>query len=169
MSLDALLLRIDRVAAGRARDVRMPPERLADPRLHRDWRAIRWILTAEIAIGLAAIVVAAVLTARGELDHPMVWFRSLVVLGLTLGLGYFALRAEQRWWWAYSRLRLFSRIFPIVTLVVAAIPGLYPLWMTIEQIVFSLLMIGIGDLLTTDRMRDAYRREQRGGGKNAAS
>ncbi len=65
------------------------------------------------------------------------------------------------YYWAYSRLRLFSRIFPIVTLVIAAIPGLYPLWMTIEQIVFSLLMIGIGDILTTDHMRETFPRPDR--------
>jgi hypothetical protein len=58
-------------------------------------------------------------------------------------------------------LRLFSRIFPIVTLVIATIPGLYPLWMTIEQIIFSLLMIGIGDILTTDHMREAFPKPQR--------
>ena len=55
-------------------------------------------------------------------------------------------------------MRLFSRIFPVVTLVIAAIPGLYPLWMTIEQIVLSLLLIGVGDILTGDAMREAFPR-----------
>lgn len=65
----------------------------------------------------------------------------------------FAWRAQLGYYWAYQRLRLFSRIFPIVTLVIAAIPGLYPFWMVIEQIVFSVLMVGIGDVLTSDHMR----------------
>ena len=64
--------------------------------------------------------------------------------------------------WAYSRLRLFAQIFPVITLVIAAIPGLYPAWMITEQIVFSLIMIGIGDFLTSDHMRDAYRRPKAG-------
>ena len=50
----------------------------------------------------------------------------------------------------------------MITLVIAAIPGLYPAWMITEQIVFSLIMIGIGDFLTSDHMRDAYRRPKAG-------
>jgi len=79
-----------------------------------------------------------------------------VVLAMTVTLYYFAWRASAGYWWAYSRLRLFSQIFPIVTLVIAAIPGLYPLWMVIEQIVFSLLLIGVADILRSDHMRDAF-------------
>jgi hypothetical protein len=80
------------------------------------------------------------------------------VLGITITLFYFAWRAARGFYWAYSRLRLFSKIFPIVTLVIATIPGLYPLWMTVEQVIFSFLLIGVGDLLTTDHMRDAFPR-----------
>ncbi len=76
---------------------------------------------------------------------------------MTLTLGYFAWRASGGWRWAYQRLRLFSQIFPVVTLVMAAIPGLYPGWMVTEQILFSLVMIGIADFLTSDHMRHAYR------------
>ena len=46
--------------------------------------------------------------------------------------------------------------FPVITLVMAAIPGLYPLWMVSEQIVFSLIMIGIADFLTSDHMRSTF-------------
>lgn len=44
----------------------------------------------------------------------------------------------------------------MVTLVIAAIPGLYPLWMVTEQIAFSLIMIGVADYLSTDHMREAF-------------
>jgi hypothetical protein len=80
----------------------------------------------------------------------------IVVLGMTMTLFYFAWRAQRGYYWAYSRLRLFSKIFPIVALVTAAVPGLYPLWMITEQIVFSLILIGIANYLSTDHMRAAY-------------
>ena len=151
------LRRVDRLAAGRRqRDLRAPSDLVSDPKVQNGFRAIRWILTAEILVGVAALVIALVNLVNGTPDNLAVWMRGLVVLGLTLGLGYFALRAGQSWFWAYSRLRLFSRIFPTVTLVIAAIPGLYPFWMVIEQIVFSLLMIGIGDIATSDAMRTAF-------------
>ncbi len=97
-----------------------------------------------------------------------VWFRGIAVLGITATLFYFAWRATKGYYWAYSRLRLFSKIFPIGTLVIAAIPGLYPFWMTIEQIVFSFLLIGVGDLLTTDHMREAFPRPRKPGGESGS-
>lgn len=155
--IPALLRRVDRIAAGRRqRDLRAPAELIADPKVHNGFRAIRWILTAEIVVGVVALVIAVINLLNGTPDNLAVWMRGLVVLGLTLGLGYFALRAGEGWYWAYMRLRLFSRIFPTVTLVIAAIPGLYPFWMVIEQIVFSLLMIGVGDIATSDAMRTAF-------------
>jgi hypothetical protein len=60
-----------------------------------------------------------------------------------------------------SRLRLFSKIFPIVALITAAIPGLYPLWMVTEQICFALILLGIAEYLSTDHMREAYAKPPR--------
>ena len=142
-------------------DVRISDDARDDPKTRRNFRGIRWILAAEVFVGLVAVAIAVTLASHGQTVGWAVWFRSVAVLGITITLYYFATRAAEGYYWAYSRLRLFSRIFPIVTLVVAAIPGLYPLWMTIEQIVFSLLMIGIGDILTTDHMREAFPRPGR--------
>ena len=50
-------------------------------------------------------------------------------------------------------------VFPVITLVMAAIPGLYPVWMVTEQIVFSLIMIGIADFLTSDHMRAVFAKD----------
>jgi hypothetical protein len=82
--------------------------------------------------------------------------RCFVVLGMTATLFYFVWRARLGYYWAYSRLRLFSRIFPVVTLVIAAIPGLYPIWMITEQILFSVVLIGVADYLGSDHMRAAF-------------
>lgn len=155
--MSALLRRVDRLAAGRRhRDLRASTALVHVDAVQRRFRAIRWILTAEIVVGLVALVIAFVHLGHGTPDDLAVWSRGVVVLGLTLGLGYFALRAGQGWAWAYHRLRLFSRIFPTVTLVIAAIPGLYPFWMVLEQIVFSLLMVGIGDIALSDPLRRAF-------------
>ncbi len=155
--IPALLRQVDRIAAGRRqRDLRAPADLIADRKVQQGFRAIRWILAAEILVGASAVGIALVNLLNGTPDNLAVWMRGLVVLGLTLGLGYFALRARQGWYWSYMRLRLFSRIFPTVTLVIAAIPGLYPLWMITEQIIFSVLMIGIGDIATSEAMRTAF-------------
>ncbi|MCU1403106.1 MAG: hypothetical protein JWM70_1430 [Microbacteriaceae bacterium] len=157
-ALEPLLLRLDRIAGGR-QSSRVIEDSMCDhPATLRTFAGIRWILASEVVVGLVAIVTAIVLAASGQPVPWAVWFRSVAVLGITVTLFYFAWRAARGFYWAYSRLRLFSKIFPIVTLVIAAIPGLYPLWMTVEQIIFSFLLIGVGDLLTTDHMRDAFPR-----------
>lgn len=156
--------RIDRIAGGRQAHLRIAPAALHHPRTRRDFRWITWILTAELVIGAAAVGIAVWLTVQGHPVAMSAWMRAVVVLGMTATLFYFfyfALRAAAGWRWAYQRLRLFAQVFPVITLVLAAVPGLYPVWMVTEQIVFSLLMIGVGDILTSDHMREAYRHPDR--------
>ena len=156
MNLEPLFLKIDRVAGGRHVDYTVEPEQLNTPKIRRAFVAITWLLAAEFVLGVLAVVIAGVLVLDGQSVPLAVWMRGLVVLGMTLTLFYFSWRAQKGYYWAYSRLKLFSKIFPVVTLVMAAIPGLYPVWMVTEQIIFSLIMIGVADYLSSDYMRDAF-------------
>lgn len=156
MDLDGILRRLDRIAGGRHAEYTISDEALRHPRTQRAFSAIAWLLAIEVLLGVVAIVVAALVVANGQAVPWPVWMRAGVVLAMTITLSYFAWRARKGYYWAYSRLRLFSRIFPIVTLVMAAIPGLYPLWMITEQILFSLILIGVADYLSSDHMRAAF-------------
>lgn len=162
MNLEPMFLAVDRVAGGRSVDYTIPPEMRDHPRTRRAFVAIAWLLAAELVLGAAAVVVAVLLALGGAALPFSVWMRTFVVLAMTLTLFYFGWRAQKGFYWAYSRLRLFSKIFPVITLVLAAIPGLYPFWMVTEQILFSLIMIGVGDYLSSDHMRDAFPKPPRG-------
>jgi len=156
MNVEGMLLGIDHLAGGRHADHTISEEMRTDPKTHRVFVAITWLLVAELVIGTVALAVPVMLRLRGD-DVPLVvWMRLVVVLAMTTTLFYFAWRAQLGYYWAYSRLRLFSKIFPVVALVTAAIPGLYPLWMVTEQIFFSLILLGIAEYLSTDHMRMAY-------------
>ena len=156
MNVEGVLLGIDHLAGGRHADHTISEEMRTDPKTHRVFVVITWLLVAELALGTVALAVPVMLRLRGD-DVPLVvWMRLLVVLAMTTTLFYFAWRAQFGYYWAYSRLRLFSKIFPVVALVTAAIPGLYPLWMVTEQIFFSLILLGIAEYLSTDHMRLAY-------------
>ena len=158
MALENLLHRLDRIAGGRQSGVRIGERQRLHPKTRRAFTWVLWLLVLELVLGVGAVGVALVLSSSGEPVPFAVWMRTVVVLGMTATLFYFAWRATKGWYWAYQRLRLFAQIFPVVTLVMAAIPGLYPLWMVTEQIVFSLIMIGIADFLTSDHMRTAFRK-----------
>lgn len=149
-------LDIDKLAGGRHGHYVVDPAMRDHPQTKRAFRWVSIILGAEVLVGLSSIAVAAILQAQGENVGFAAWFRGVVVLFMTLTLFFFEWRAQQGYYWGYQRLRLFSRIFPIITLIIATIPGLYPYWMIIEQIIFAVLMIGIADFLTSDHMRDAY-------------
>jgi len=153
-----LLRPLDRLAAGRHRDRLAPADVVGHTSATRIFRGMRLMLLVELIVGVVAAIAAVVLTARGYEVSTAVWLRTCGVLAITVTLYYFAVRAAEGYYWAYQRLRLFTIVFPIVTLVTASIPGLYPLWMTIEQVIFSLILIAVGDLLASAPLRIAFPR-----------
>jgi len=160
MNVESVLLEIDHLAGGRHGNHTISEEMRTDPRTRRVFVVVTWLLVVELVLGTAALVVPVMLQMRREVPW-VVWMRLAVVLVMTITLFYFAWRAQHGYYWAYSRLRLFSKIFPIVALVTAAIPGLYPLWMVTEQIFFALILLGIAEYLSTNHMREAYAKPPR--------
>ena len=160
MNVENVLLQIDRLAGGRHGDHTISEAMRTDPRTRRVFVVVTALLLVELLLGASALAVPVMLGMRHEVPL-IVWMRLVVVLAMTMTLFYFAWRAQRGYWWAYSRLRLFSKIFPIVALVTAAIPGLYPLWMVTEQIFFALILLGIAEYLSTDHMREAYAKPPR--------
>ncbi|SDR86675.1 hypothetical protein SAMN04489752_0459 [Brevibacterium siliguriense] len=156
--MENMLAKIDRLAGGRKAGIVVPAEGLKHPRTKRAFAWITWLLVFELALGFGAVVFAMLIATAGESVPFAVWMRTIVVLGMTVTLFYFFWRATKGFYWGYQRLRLFTQIFPVITLVMAAIPGLYPVWMITEQIVFSLVMIGVGDFLTGDHLREVFRK-----------
>lgn len=148
--------RVDRLAGGRQHAVVVREDMREHPRTVRAFKRIRWLLVGETVVGLTAVVIAVLLSLDGVAVPWAVWFRSTVVLFITLSLYVFAWRAQLGYYWAFARLRLFSRIFPLVTIVVASLPGLYPFWMVVEQWVFSALMVGIAVVLSSGHLREVF-------------
>jgi len=160
MNVESVFLEIDRLAGGRHAEHTISEEMRTDPRTHRVFVAVTWLLAAELVMGTAALAVPVALHMRDQVPF-VVWMRLVVVLAMTITLFYFAWRAHRGYYWAYSRLRLFSKIFPIIALVTAAVPGLFPGWMVAEQIFFALILLGIAEYLSTDHMRSAFTKPPR--------
>ena len=160
MNVQGILLEIDHIAGGRHGDHTISEEMRTDPKTRHVFVAVTWLLAIELLLATGALAVPVLLGMRDQVAM-VVWMRLLVVLAMTITLFYFAWRAQHGYYWAYSRLRLFSKIFPIVALVTAAIPGLFPLWMVSEQIVFALVLLGIAEYLSTSHMREAFAKPPR--------
>lgn len=163
MSVESLLHRvepvlrgIDRIAGGRKARLRVPETTRVRPTVRRAHAIVAWCLAAELVIAAGAVGVAIALTDEGRSVPGIVWYRLVVIFAITATLFYFLWRAWLGWWWAYSRLRLFSVVFPVIALGTCAIPGLYPPWMIVEQVVFSAVLVGVAVLLWSAPMRTAY-------------
>ncbi len=156
MSFETLTERIDRLAGGRLAAYHIPESDRRDPAVQRVWRLVTVLLVVCLVLATAAVGEALVLQLRGNGASRIVWMRLVVILGMTLSLFYFRWRAGLGRWWAYSRLRLFSMIFPVVAVATSAIPRLYPGWMIVEQVTFSVVLLAIAFLLGRAPMRRAY-------------
>ncbi|GAA2883752.1 hypothetical protein Acy02nite_07520 [Actinoplanes cyaneus] len=72
-----------------------------------------------------------------------VWIRGAIVAAsslLTLYLGLRALGGDRR---MLRRLRIVTAIMLAATVVVVAVPGLFPLWFTIDQLASGLLLLPV--------------------------
>jgi hypothetical protein len=155
------LLRVDRLAAGRHATHRIDDGLRTDPRTRAAFTRVAWLLLAEFLIGAGAVGEAFSLSRSGHHISPVVWWRLVVIFAIATTLFYFVWRARLGFWWAYSRLRLFSLVFPVVAVTTCLIPGLYPEWMVIEQLVFSAVLLLVRLVLSTPHLRAAYTRPPR--------
>jgi hypothetical protein len=158
---ERLLLLVDRLAAGRWATQRVGEAVRDDPRTSAAFTRTAWLLLAAFAIGAGAVVEAVARARAGEQVSPLVWWRLVVILAIASTLFYFVWRAWLGFWWAYSRLRLFSLVFPLIAVGSSLVPGLYPEWMVIEQVLFSAVLLLVRWVLSTPHLRVAYARPQR--------
>lgn len=161
MGWESLFRRVDRIAGGRHAAYRVDAGRRDDPRVARIFGGVGWLLAALFLVGGGAVAQAAEVTARGGSVSTIVWWRLVVIAGIASTLFYFRWRARLGWWWAYSRLRLFSVVFPVVALGTSLVPGVYPRWMVIEQVVFSALLLVVFALLSREPVKTVYARPAR--------
>lgn len=130
----------------------------ADPAIRRTFRRVGALLVVVFVLGSGAVGEAILQTIEGAPVSRIVWWRLTVIFLIAGTLFYFLWRARLGYWWAYSRLLLFSVVFPVIAVTTCLIPGLYPAWMVAEQIAFSAVLLVIFRLLSGPALRRGYAR-----------
>ena len=156
-----MLLWVDRLAAGRYAAHRIDEDSRTDPQIRRAFTLVTWLLLTEFVIGAGAVAAAVVLTEEGDTVSPIVWWRLVVIFAIATTLFYFVWRARLGYGWAYSRLRLFSVVFPVVAVTTCLIPGLYPGWMIAEQLLFSAVLLVVNRVLSAPQLRTTFPKPSR--------
>ena len=158
MDVEGLLLRLDRVAGGRWAAYRVEEVGRSREPVRRGFRQAAILLAVVLGLAVSAVAEAGLLHEQGNDLATVVWGRLVVILGLSLSLFYFLWRASRGWWWAYSRLRLFSLVFPVVAVATCAIPGLYPEWMVVEQLAVAAVLLLLAMVLSSPAVATVYAR-----------
>ena len=156
MDIEAVARVLDRIGGGRHAALRVPSEHTEHPETRRILSDVATGITAAFALDVSAVLLAVLRTELGSQLSWVIWSRLVMISLLTASLFYFVWRAQRGWWWAYSRLRLFSLIFPAVAVATCLVPGLYPTWMIVEQLVLAGILLVVASLLNSRHLRSAY-------------
>ena len=156
--VEPVLQLLDRVGGGRLGRVVVGEDARTAPATRRTFAVVTALLGVVLVLGVAAELWSVDLDLTGHPVSGVVRYRLFVIVAITLTLFYFVWRARRGYLWAYSRLRLFSIVFPVAT---SAIPGLYPRWMIIEQVAVSAVLLLVARQLYSPHMRAAYARPDR--------
>lgn len=82
-----------------------------------------------------------------------VWVRATIVVGSSLLTFAFARSAARGSRKGLLRLRIVSGVMFVAIVVIVALPGLFPVWLRIEQAVCGLLLLGVIVLVNGRRAR----------------
>lgn len=156
MDVEAVARVLDRIGGGSKAHLRVPAEHVQHPETRRILADVATGITAAFSLDVAAVLLAVLRSELGVSLSWIVWMRLVMISLLTASLYYFVWRAQHGWWWAYSRMRLFTIIFPTVAVATCLVPGLYPTWMIIEQVVLAGILIVVARLLNSRHLRAAY-------------
>lgn len=121
--------------------------------------ALRTVLTlvgGYLGLSVLTLVTAVLLRHHTSIVTDAVWIRGTVVLASALLMTALAARAVRGSRRAYLRLRIASAAMVVAIVVIVSLPGLFPVWMRIEQGVCGLLLVGVVVIANSRRLRSAF-------------
>jgi hypothetical protein len=131
-------------------------ELLSQPRSRAALRNIQLLVGCYLAISVLTLVAIVLLRNNPAIVTPAVWIRGTIVTASALLTVFFAARMARGSRLGYLGLRLESAIMFVVIVVIIALPGLFPLWMKLEQGVCGLLLLGVVVVVNRKHLRSTF-------------
>ncbi|WP_327660583.1 MULTISPECIES: hypothetical protein [unclassified Streptomyces] len=106
-------------------------------------RPVKRLVAAYLALSVATLVAVVLLRDDSSIVDDAVWTRTVLVVtsaAFTYAFAAHAARGSRR---AYLRLRLVTAVMLVAVVVIVALPGLFPVWLRVEQSVCGLLLLGV--------------------------
>ncbi|MFE3877522.1 hypothetical protein ACFXPX_24405 [Kitasatospora sp. NPDC059146] len=129
---------------------------LHHPDTRRVFRTVRHLVLVYLGLSALTMLAAFALRSHTDLITPSVWVRGTIVLvsaAVTLLLTVRAARGSRG---AFRRLRIISGVMLVAIAAIIAVPGVFPVWMKIEQGLCGLALAGAAVLLNGRQLRTLF-------------
>jgi len=133
-------------------------EPITEPRAAAALRTIRVLIACYVGLSALTLVFAFLMGDDHELVPDSVWVRGVIVLIASVLLMTFARRAARGSRSAWHRVWIFAGVMVLAIAVIVSIPGLFPVWMRIEQGVCGALLVAVFVLARGRALRAAFTR-----------
>ncbi|GCE22105.1 hypothetical protein KDK_59050 [Dictyobacter kobayashii] len=87
---------------------------------------------------------------------PAVWIRGTIVAASALLTTLFVVQMARGSGSGYLRLRIVSVIMLVAIVTIIMLPGLFPVWMKVEQGVCGLLLLGVVVVVNSKHLRSTF-------------
>ncbi|RSD07416.1 hypothetical protein [Amycolatopsis eburnea] len=117
------------------------------------FRPVLLLTGAYAALSVLTLAVIVLLRNHPAVVTDAVWVRATLVVASSLLTFAFARSAARGSKKGLLRLRIVSAVMLVAIAVIVALPGLFPLWLRLEQGVCGLLLLGVTVLINGRRSR----------------
>ena len=117
------------------------------------FRPVLLLTGAYAALSVLTLVVIVLFRNDRAMVTDAVWVRATIVFASSLLTFAFARSAARGSRKGLLRLRIVSAVMLVAIVVIVVLPGLFPLWLRIEQAACGLLLLGVTVLVNGRRLR----------------
>jgi hypothetical protein len=125
------------------------------------FRGLKMLTASYLALSVLTFVAIVMLRHHPSIVNDAVWVRATIVVASAALTFTFAVRAADGSRGAYTRLRIFSAVMVVAIAVIVALPGMFPVWLKVEQGVCGLLLVGVVILANRRPVRTLFQKSQR--------
>lgn len=119
-------------------------------------RTTRWLLAGYLVLSVATFVAIVLLRNHASIVNAAVLIRGTIVAASAVLTFTFAAGAARGSRKAYLRLRIMSAAMVVAIVVIVSLPGMFPLWMRIEQAACGVLLAGVVAIVNGRRVRSVF-------------
>jgi hypothetical protein len=131
-------------------------ESMNHPRSRTAFRSVKLLVGCYLGLSVLTLVAIVLLRNNTAIVTPAVWIRGTIVAASALLTASFAVQMARGSNRGYLRLRIVSGIMLVAIVVIMALPGIFPLWMKIEQGVCGLFLLGVVVVINGKHLRSAF-------------